>query len=429
MRVRLRASVIQGEITAPPSKSVMQRACAAALLHKGTTHLLNPGNSADDKAALSIIQQLGAEVEFLSDKIIIHSNGIESIQTSANDEIHCGESGLSTRMFTPIAALSPHAITIKGHGSLLNRPMRFFKDVFPILNVKYESNNDFLPIRIQGPMQAISISVDGSQSSQYITGLFMAYATIADTEVFIHIKNAVSHPYIDLTLDVMKAFHMNIPFLEEADKYYFHKPKLETKHTVQYDIEGDWSNASFWLVLAAISGSISIKGLEWNSHQADKSILKALEEAGADYIIENDSIFFSPKKLKAFEFNATHSPDLFPPLAVLASICEGTSRIQGTHRLIHKESNRCESIISEFSKIGITVYEKDDSLYIVGNSKHKGCIVSSHNDHRMAMALAILGVTCQGEMEILEAESVNKSYPDFWKTLQQLGANIEFMEE
>src|SRR5690606_20706107 len=130
MKVILQASSISGEINVPPSKSVMQRACAAALLHKGTSDIYNFGSSSDDLAALSIIQQLGARVEHFTDKISIQSEGIQTIQSARLSEIHCKESGLSARMFTSLAAISSHKIWIHGEGSLLKRPMNFFEDVF-----------------------------------------------------------------------------------------------------------------------------------------------------------------------------------------------------------------------------------------------------------------------------------------------------------
>ena len=190
MQVTVSPSTVKGTITAPASKSAMQRACAAALLKGGKTILHNPGVSADDKAALEIIQQLGAVVKKENDTVIIDSNGVNPI----GNEINCGESGLSARMFTSIAALSERPITITGGGSLLKRPFDFFTKVLPQLGVGCESNNGFLPLKIKGPLQPKTIEIDGSLSSQFLTGLLFAYSAANAKDVGIAVKNFARHP-------------------------------------------------------------------------------------------------------------------------------------------------------------------------------------------------------------------------------------------
>lgn len=194
---------IQGTLLANASKSSMQRACAAALLHKGTTRIINPGNSFDDLAAIEMIQKLGARVDANEDgSLIITSNGVMPI----SDQLNCGESGLGIRMFTPIAALSNQPLTINGTGSLLTRPMHFFDEVLPQLNVGVNSSKGFLPIQINGPLKPTDINIDGSLSSQFLTGLLMAYGAANADGVTIKVNDLKSRPYIDLTLKVMEAF-------------------------------------------------------------------------------------------------------------------------------------------------------------------------------------------------------------------------------
>ncbi len=203
---------LKGTIQAPASKSSMQRACAAALLSNGTTIILNPGHSNDDKAALDIIKRLGAEVEVGEEQIQVRSKGVEPVA----EEINCGESGLSIRMFTPLVALSEKEITINGAGSLSTRPMDFFDEILPQLGVKVKSNMGKLPLVIQGPLLPSNIEVDGSLSSQFLTGLLMAYSVAinkpgapAGKSISIKVNNLKSKPYIDLTLDVMKKFGLS----------------------------------------------------------------------------------------------------------------------------------------------------------------------------------------------------------------------------
>lgn len=215
MQAIVQPSKISGIITAPASKSAMQRACAAALLKGGKTVLHNPGVSDDDKAAIGIIEALGALVEdndspiveVKNDELYIESEGILPITRDVN----CHESGLSIRMFTPIIALSDKAITVKGEGSLKKRPLDFFDKVLPPLNVKCSSHNGFLPLTIQGPLQPRNIEVDGSLSSQFLTGLLFAYSAADASDVTIKVNNLSSKPYIDLTLKVMADFGLKIP--------------------------------------------------------------------------------------------------------------------------------------------------------------------------------------------------------------------------
>lgn len=425
MRVQIEASRLEGSITIPSSKSAMQRACAAALLHIGTTIIKQPGISNDDKAALSIIRQLGAELKEINGEVLISSNGVESIRAARPGTLNCGESGLSIRMFTPVAALNPHPIVIDGEGSLRNRPMHFFEAVLPALGVTIQSTAACVPLHIRGPLKVKNIKVDGSKSSQYITGLIMAYAAGATGPVTIEVAALKSKPYIDLTLHILQHFGMNVPQNKRYEKLVFQAARPQEKKVVHYTVEADWSSASFLLVAAAINGALSIKGLDLDSTQADKAILKALEKAGTVMRFLQGSInITSGSALKAFEFDATDCPDLFPPLVVLAAHCSGISRIKGVNRLLHKESNRQQSLEREFSTLGLHLYAEDDYMIIHGGTQLHGAEVSSHNDHRIAMALSIAALNAAGCTIIKGAAAVKKSYPGFYDDLKKLGAAI-----
>jgi 3-phosphoshikimate 1-carboxyvinyltransferase len=218
MVIRIQPTDIKGTIHAPAGKSSMQRACAAALLHKGITNIFNPGKSNDDLAAIDVIQKLGAKVITTQNgSLTIESNGIQPEQ----NEIKCGESGLGIRMFTPIAALSEQYLTISGSGSLVTRPMNFFDEIFPQLGIKIESASGKLPLKIQGPLVPRDIEVDGSLSSQFLTGLLMAFSSAVKDPVTIKVNNLKSKPYIDLTLQVMKDFGMNVPTNNDYNSFTF----------------------------------------------------------------------------------------------------------------------------------------------------------------------------------------------------------------
>jgi 3-phosphoshikimate 1-carboxyvinyltransferase len=421
--VKIQPGKISGTIKAPASKSSMQRACAAALLHEGTTVIHNPGNSNDDLAALDVIQKLGAAITAqTADQLTVESKGV----LPASSEMNCGESGLGIRMFAPIAALSRQPITINGTGSLVTRPMDFFDAIFPRLGISIQSNHGKLPLQIQGPLQPNDITIDGSLSSQFLTGLLMAYGKAVTKPATITVNNLKSKPYIDLTLQVMKHFGYEVTN-NNFGSFTISPINQPASKQINYTVEGDWSGGAFLLVAGAISGNIVVKGLDVFSTQADKAILQALTSCGCNISIEEKQIVIGPPAiglngLKAFHFNATDCPDLFPPLVALASCCNGTTAIEGVSRLAHKESNRGITLQEEFGKMGIAIKLQDDLMLVEGGTGLQGAVVHSHHDHRIAMACAIAALNASGETIIEEAEAINKSYPVFYEHIQGLGA-------
>ena len=416
MIVRIHPTDIQGTVHAPASKSSMQRACAAALLCKGTANIFNPGKSNDDLAAVEVIQKLGAKVSTNQDgSLTVESNGVQPVES----EIKCGESGLGIRMFTPVAALSNLPVTISGSGSLLTRPMDFFDKIFPQLGIKIKSAGGRLPLKICGPLIPQDIEVDGSLSSQFLTGLLMAFSSSIKNQVTIKVNDLKSRPYIDLTLQVMKDFGMNVPAHDNYNSFTF-SPFNRQPSTVNYTVEGDWSGAAFLLVAGAIAGNITVTGLNINSTQADKNVLQALISCGCSLSIQDNQIEIGPAPLKAFHFDATDCPDLFPPLVALSAYCKGTSVIEGTSRLQHKESNRALTLQEEFGKMGVEITLENNLMLVKGGEGVNGASVHSRHDHRIAMACAVAALKANGEVEIAEAAAVNKSYPDFYKHIASL---------
>ncbi len=433
-------SKLTGSQIAPASKSSMQRACAAALIHIGKTIIHNPGHSNDDLAALEVIQKLGAIIitqnpaskKIHPSPIEVNSNGVKPIGPTMN----CGESGLGIRMFTPIAALSNELISIEGKGSLVKRPMHFFDEILPLVGVKVQSQKGFLPIQIQGPLVPANITIDGSLSSQFLTGMLMAYAATGKQDIEIKVIDLKSKPYIDLTLSVLNAFGWKVEHTNyESFRFLVHAP---LKTVIEYTVEGDWSGAAFLLVAGAIAGPIKVKGLQLNSTQADKKIMEALTSAKANMKQEEDGILIGPSAgasnnksnnfsngLIAFEFDATDCPDLFPPLVALASVCNGITKIKGVSRLAHKESDRGLTLQTEFAKMGIQIHLVGDEMLIHGGTIIQSATVFSQHDHRIAMACGVAALVANGPIEITEAEAINKSYTDFFTHLQELGAKVD----
>jgi 3-phosphoshikimate 1-carboxyvinyltransferase len=251
----------------------------------------------------------------------------------------------------------------------------------------------------------------------------MAYGKAATKPVTITVNNLKSKPYIDLTLQVMKEFGYSV-INHQYESFEIHPVNETTHQPKNYLVEGDWSGAAFLLVAGAIAGEITIKGLNVFSSQADKAILRALTMSEAVISIAEDQIVIGPGKLKAFHFDATDCPDLFPPLVALASFCDGTTVIEGVSRLAHKESNRGLTLQEEFGKMGIEITLQDDLMLIKGGTGVNAATVHSHHDHRIAMACAVAALRADGETRIEEAEAINKSYPTFYDDLKKLGALV-----
>jgi 3-phosphoshikimate 1-carboxyvinyltransferase len=408
-------SEISGTIAAPSSKSVMQRAIAAALLADGESVITNPSFCDDSIAAMGVAQGLGATVEKKSDAVIIRG-GIKPV----SDTLNCGESGLCIRMFTPIAALTGKRMILTGEGSLVSRPVSGIEGALKQLGVSIKSNNTLLPIEVSSMIKGGAAEVDGSMSSQFLTGLLMALP-LAEKDSVIKVDSLKSREYIDITIDVLKKFGVRV---DNHGYNEFLIPGRQKYTPANLAVEGDWSGAAFLLCAGAIAGSVSVTGLNTESYQPDRAVITALRKCGAEVITEKNIIHVKSANLHGFEFDATECPDLFPPLAALAFYCRGESVIWGAGRLKHKESDRGAAIISEFKKMGGSVKIDKDCMILRGSSL-TGAAADSHGDHRMAMACTIAALGGSGAVEIDHAECINKSYNEFYDDMIKLGAEIK----
>ena len=408
------AGSVKGIIAPPSSKSYAQRAIALALLAQGKSILRNIEFCKDTRSALSCIEALGAKVEVLDHNTIAIEGGLRP-QTNT---LQVGESGLATRLFTPIASLWHEAVTIQGEGTLLHRPMIMMIEPLRALGVEVRDGGGYLPIEVKGPIHGGEIEVDGSISSQFITGLLLSLP-LAEDDTTLHVTSPVSTPYIDMTIDTARLYGIEI-MQKEGDYTEFFIEGGQKYTPADISIEGDWSGASSMLVAGAIAGEVTVKNISTLSKQADTAIIRALERAGAGIIIEQDSITVSKRPLKAFSFDATNAPDLFPALAALAAAAEGVSTIIGTSRLRHKESDRAETLRQEYEKLGIEIDISEENVMKIRGGNIKPAVVFSHGDHRIAMSLAVSALRCEGEVIIEQAESVEKSYPTFFEDLESI---------
>lgn len=382
------------KINIPASKSYAQRAVVCALLAEGRTVLRGVDMCDDIRAALSVIEAMGAKVE--QQGRTIH---IEGVERPRGGVVCTRESGLSTRLFSSVAALADSEVRIEGHGSILTRPMDMVEEAVEALGVGVESNNHCLPLTIAGGgiEGGGEIELDGSISSQVLTGVLTALPR-ANNSTNVKVLNLTSKPYIDITLDLLKSFGVEI---ENHNYELFRVAAPQHYKAIDYTVEGDWSGASYFLVAQYIWGrEIEIDNLNYSSVQADRAILSALELA---------------KDGKAIDFDATQCPDLFPTLVALCSFLDGTSRIKGLGRLKHKESDRGVVLKQEFAKFGVVVdiESEQDVMLIVGEKGRKIVqteAIDPHGDHRIAMATAIMG---RG-IEIVHKEVAGKSFEKFW---------------
>jgi 3-phosphoshikimate 1-carboxyvinyltransferase len=415
MKKVVNSSTIEGTIGAPASKSVMIRAVAASLLASGTSRIVNPSLCSDALAAMSVVGTLGAEVSRSDGTVTIKGNGDLRQRSIARNTLDCGESGLCMRLFAPIAGLLEEEITLEASGSLRSRPMRMVEELAQV-GVGCVTKGGFAPIRVKGKMRAGSVRIGGSESSQFLTGLLMALP-LCRGESVIEVSSLKSKPYVELTIDVMKRFGVTV--LHDDDLTEFQIKGVEHYRAQDITIEGDWSGAAFLLVAGALAGSIRVNGLSADSRQADKVVIEALISAGAHVAVNGDSVSVKKERLRAFEFDASDCPDLFPALAVLAGGCAGKSVIYGADRLKHKESDRALALASEFSKLGVRIDLFEDRMEITGGA-YRGGTVDSHHDHRIAMACAVAALTGNEEVIIENAESVSKSYPSFFEVLDSV---------
>ena len=411
MKTTIHKGRIAGSITAPASKSYAQRAVAAALLAGGETTLTHLDLCNDTRAALDVARRLGASVSHEGTTYTIRG-GLNPVSTKLN----IGESGLATRLFTPIASLCHMPITINGEGSILRRPIEMMEEPLQALGVEVISNGGYLPISVKGPMRGGEIHVDGSLSSQFITGLLMALP-LSPNDTVLHVENLKSRPYVDMTIDLAARFGVAIEH-NNYEQFYIAGGQHYTPCT--YNIEGDWSGASCLLVAGATAGSITIRNLNHISLQADLAIIEALARAGAEIITTNSSVTVHGGPLHAFEFDDTDCPDLFPALAALAASCEGTSVLTGTQRLTYKESNRAETIAEVFGRLGIGVDLSEENTMRITGGPVSSAVVDSHNDHRIAMAAAVAALSSDDSVVIEGANAADKSYPNFWNDLDTL---------
>lgn len=411
----IKPSRIAGRIAAPPSKSTMIRVTAAASLAAGASEIIRPSVCGDALSGLRVAADLGAE-------IVRGKNSIKIRGTSrpVRRTLDCGESGLCLRLFTPLAALGKKEVVLSGRKTLLERPVGTIEPPLAGLGVACRTNGGFPPVAVKGPIRGGCAEVDGSLSSQFLSGLLTALPVCEDDSE-LTVRNLQSRPYVDLTISILAEFGVSVSWDKIRDAFYIRGgQRFEAK---RFEVEGDWSAAAFLLVAGAIAGRITVENLTTSSCQADRRVLEVLRAAGAKIAVEENRVLVESDDLKAFEFDATDCPDLFPPLAALACFCDGQSVIRGVERLRHKESDRAAALVEELGRIGGRIETRGNVMEIRGDAL-KGGVVNSRGDHRIAMAGAVSGLRAANGVRIKGARAVSKSYPRFFEDLASAGGDV-----
>ena len=396
--VEIENSILTGEVVAPPSKSAAHRALVCSFLAGGGT--VKPiVDSNDMRATVGVIRALKNDEK----------------------ELNCIESGSTMRFMIPVAAALGKEVTFVGEGSLLSRTLGEYMTLLPQHNVKVKSDG-FLPLEISGKLTNGNYEVNGDVSSQYITGLLMALAN-ADGDSAVILKTPLqSKPYVDMTIKVMADFGVHVT---ETDFGYLIHGNQKFRQ-LDYTVEGDWSQAAFFLVAGALGGRVTVKGLDINSTQGDKEILQVLKRFGAKVVFDDTTATVEKSELFGTAINAENIPDLVPVLAVLAAFAKGKTVIYGAERLRYKESNRIESVVTNLKLMGVDAEETADGIIINGGNRLTGNALKGFNDHRIVMAFSVAALFADGKTTIDDAMSINKSYPDFFEDYNMLGgrANV-----
>lgn len=417
-KIKIIPNVLNGKINVPASKSIAHRLIIGAALSNGISHIDNISYSKDILATIDCLRNFGTEIEENGNKLIIKgSSGVKS----KGGDFNCRESGSTLRFLIPIALTVENSVYFHGQGNLTVRPLNTYLKIFDEKNIKYSLNRGRLPLHIEGKLSCGIYNVEGDISSQFITGLLYSLPLLdGDSEINIT-TNLESKGYIDLTIDALNNFGIDI---ENKEYKKFIIKGNKTYSTGNYKVEGDYSQAAFFLAAGLLGGEINCLNLNLKSIQGDKAIIDIIRKMGGHIKIVGDNIKTQKSKTKGIIIDVSDCPDLVPILAVLASLSVGRTDIINAHRLRLKESDRLKAITTELNKLGADVSELNDSLIINGKESLDGGEVVCYNDHRIAMALAIAAIKCKNPVVINGSEAVTKSYPGFWEDYRKIGGNI-----
>lgn len=411
----IKADKLVGEVSPPPSKSILHRYIIASSLAKGISKIENISYSDDIIATIEAMEKLGAKIEKKDNYLLIDgSKTFDKKYLSNNAEIDCNESGSTLRFLFPLSIVKKNKISFKGKGKLFKRPLNPYFENFDKYKIKYSYINEN-EILLDGELKSGEYEIDGNISSQFITGLLFSLPLLNENSKIIIRGKLESSSYIDITVDCLNKFGIKIinnsyqEFIIEGNQTY---------KSGDYEVEADYSQIAFFLVANSIGSNIKINGLNSNSLQGDKKIV--------DFIYKIDNW----NKKEKLILDGSETPDIIPILSLKACISKKEIEIVNIARLRIKESDRLRAIVKELSKLGFDLLEKEDSILINSRKDFNKIInnspvyLSSHSDHRIAMTIAIASTCYDGEIILDNLDCVKKSYPNFWEVFLLLGGKI-----
>jgi 3-phosphoshikimate 1-carboxyvinyltransferase len=443
MKISVNKSTLKGKVRVPSSKSMTIRALMCAALCRGTSEVVHPLISEDTDAAAAVLGKIGVGVQKEKDLWRVTGGSLRA----SEEELHCGESATTMRFMIAICALIPGTHTIVGGPSLTKRPVKSLVEALHALGVKYTLGGKITPpVTIEGgTLRGSKTDIAGNVSSQFISALLLI-APFAVKEMTITLTTTMtSTPYVLMTVWCLKKFGINVR--HEANKFVVRRQRYVP---TRIEIDGDWSSASYFLALGAVSEEgVTVENLSTSTLQGDRVILDHIRRMGADVKVVGNSVTVKQGKLKAIRADLSDCIDLLPTLAVLAALGDGKTELLGIQHARIKESNRVAAIRQGLEKLGVNVIEDTDKLTIIGlktpvkvdESKMEEPgqvkvgepeetvdtgprVINSFSDHRIAMAFSIFGVA-EGNVVIDGAECVAKTYPGFWEAFKSVGGEAE----
>jgi len=419
-QIKLFPNSLKGNIKVPPSKSLSHRALICAALANGRSEISNVMLSEDIKTTIEALEHLGAKFDIRQDTIIV--TGVKKLKYD-NDPVYCNESGSTIRFLIPLFSLTNKEIEFTGKESLINRPQTIYKKIFDHDQNKFIKEDN--RIMVKGSIKPRDYFVDGNVSSQFFSGLMFSLPLLKGDSNIYYNGSLESKSYIDLTIEMLELFNIEI---QEIENGYF-IPGNQVYKPRKYRVEGDYSQAAFFLVGGILNGLVQIDDLNHESNQGDYEIVNIIKHMKGKIIFTENGFITKQSKTHGTTIDVSDCPDLGPIIALLGSLSKGTTTMTNIQRLRLKESDRVESTVNTLKALGANIAVKDNQIIIHGKQSLVGGVtLDSYNDHRIAMMISIASTRCEKPITLTTANAVNKSYPHFYEDFISLGGNIEIKE-
>ena len=415
MKALVHKSQVKGKVRAPSSKSYTIRGLMCAALAKGESEIIHPLSSDDTEASIDVLSKVGVHIRQEEDLWRVSGGNFHEPDT----ELFCGESAATLRFMTAICSLIPGKCELVSGPSLAKRPIKPLVQALRQLGVNCSCQSETAPVIVEGSRLKGGVAeLAGNISSQFISALLFI-SPFAEEGVTIRLTTPLeSKPFVLMTLECLRRFGIRVS--QALNQFEISK---QAYRPAKYEVEGDWSSASYFLALGAISGGVEVENLNPESLQGDKIMLNFLRDMGALVEVNENSVVVKKSRLNALRADLSDCIDLLPTLAVLAAVADGVSELTGIERARIKESNRVAAVKEGLERMGIKVTEEKNRLVVTG-SEPRGSVIDSQSDHRVAMAFSILG-SVVGGTTINDAECVAKTFPQFWDILKSIGGEVK----